>query len=49
MWLVVDSKCWVKGLEGVIAVDSLILPNPLGAHFQANVYAVAEMVCESLF
>jgi hypothetical protein len=38
-----------EGLEGVIAVDSLSLPNPLGVHFQADVYAVAEVECESLF
>jgi choline dehydrogenase-like flavoprotein len=49
MWPVVDSRCRVKGLEGVIAVDSLILHNPLGVHFQAGVYAVAEMICETLF
>ena len=36
-------------VEGVIAVDSLILPNQLGVHFQAGVNAVAEMICESLF
>jgi choline dehydrogenase-like flavoprotein len=46
---VADSECRVKGLEGVIVVVTFILPNPLGAHGQVAVYAVAEMICESLF
>jgi choline dehydrogenase-like flavoprotein len=44
MGSVVDSECRVKGLEGVRVVDASIFPNPLGAHYQAAVYAVAEMV-----
>jgi choline dehydrogenase-like flavoprotein len=43
MGSVVDSECRVKLLEGVRVVDASIFPNPLGAHYQAAVYAVAEM------
>jgi choline dehydrogenase-like flavoprotein len=48
MGTVVDSECRVKGLEGVRVVDASIFPNPLGAHYQAAVYAIAEMVCGDL-
>jgi choline dehydrogenase-like flavoprotein len=45
MGTVVDAHCRVKGLDGVRVVDASIFPNPLGAHYQAAVYAIAEMVC----
>jgi len=44
MGSVVDSGCRVIGMEGVRVVDASIFPNPLGAHYQAAVYAIAEMV-----
>lgn len=48
MGSVVDAECCVKGLEGVRVIDASMFPNPLGAHYQAAVYAIAEMVCSSL-
>jgi choline dehydrogenase-like flavoprotein len=49
MGSVLDSKCHIKGLQGVRVIDASIFPNPLGAHYQAAVYAVAEMAsCDTL-
>jgi choline dehydrogenase-like flavoprotein len=42
---VVDSKCRVKGVDCLRVVDASIFPHPLGAHYQATGYAVAEQAC----
>ena len=45
MAAVVDTEYRVKGMEGLRAVDGIVFPMPLGAHYQAAVSAVAEQVC----
>jgi choline dehydrogenase-like flavoprotein len=45
MGTVVDSGCRVKGVAGLRVIDSSVIPFPLGAHYQATVYAMAEQVC----
>lgn len=49
MGSVVDSECRVKGVHCLRGIDASIFPNPLGAHYQAAVYAVAEQVCSHFF
>jgi choline dehydrogenase-like flavoprotein len=44
MGSVVDSECRVIGFEGLRVVDASVFPFPMGAHYQAIVYAVAEQV-----
>jgi choline dehydrogenase-like flavoprotein len=44
MGSVVDTECRVKGLQGLRVVDASVFPMPVGAHYQAIVYAVAEQV-----
>jgi choline dehydrogenase-like flavoprotein len=48
MGTVVDTECKVKGVEGLRVIDSSVIPFPLGAHYQATVYAMAEQVCQHL-
>jgi len=45
---VVDTECRVKGIEGLRVVDASIFPMPIGCHYQAIVYAVAEQVSMSV-
>jgi choline dehydrogenase-like flavoprotein len=42
---VVDTECRVKVIEGLNVIDARVFPMPIGAHYQAAVYAVAEQVC----
>ena len=44
MGSVVDAECKVKGIQGLRVVDSSVIPFPLGAHYQALTYALAEQV-----
>ncbi|KAI8669490.1 GMC-OxRdtase-N domain-containing protein [Fusarium keratoplasticum] len=46
MGTVVDAECRVKGVEGLRVVDASVFPMPLGAHYQAATYALAEQVAE---
>lgn len=45
MGSVVDSRCRIKGIGKLRVVDASIFPIPLGAHYQATTYALAEEVC----
>jgi choline dehydrogenase-like flavoprotein len=49
MGTVVDTVCRVKGVKGVRVVDASVFPAPLGAHYQAAVYALGEQVCCFVF
>ena len=49
MGTVVDSECRVLGVRGLRVIDASIFPFPIGAHYQAAVYAVAEQVRTSCF
>jgi len=49
MGKVVDGDCRVKGMGGLRVVDASIIPLPLGAHYQATVYALAEKATEVMF
>lgn len=44
MGSVVNSECEVMGIEKLRVVDASVIPIPLGAHYQAAVYALAEQV-----
>lgn len=44
MGSVVDAKCRVKGIGKLRVVDASVFPIPLGAHYQATTYALAEQV-----
>jgi choline dehydrogenase-like flavoprotein len=46
---VVDNECRVKGVDCLRVVDASIFPHPLGAHYQATGYAVAEQACSHFF
>ncbi|KUJ17157.1 alcohol oxidase [Mollisia scopiformis] len=46
MGSVVDTECRVKGLEGLRVMDASVFPAPLGAHYQAAVYALAEQMAQ---
>jgi choline dehydrogenase-like flavoprotein len=41
MGAIVDTERRVKGIEGLRVIDASIFPMPIGAHYQAAVYAVA--------
>ena len=46
MGTVVDAECRTRGVEGLRVVDASVFPLPLGAHYQAATYALAEQVAE---
>ena len=48
MGKVVDGKCKVVGIDRLRVVDASVIPSPLGAHYQATVYALAEKVADSI-
>lgn len=45
---VVDAECRVKGVEGLRVVDASVFPMPLGAHYQAATYALAEQIADMM-
>ena len=46
MGKVVDGRCRVKGLNSLRVVDASIMPLPLGAHYQATIYALSEKAAD---
>lgn len=48
MGKVVDGSCRVVGMDGLRVVDASIIPLPLGAHYQATVYTLAEKVADGI-
>ncbi|KAF2835157.1 GMC oxidoreductase [Patellaria atrata CBS 101060] len=46
MGSVVDNNCNVIGAEGLRVIDGSIIPFPLGCHYQAPLYAIAEMMSD---
>lgn len=44
MGTVVDTECRVLGFQGLRVVDASIFPFPIGSHYQAAVYGIAEQV-----
>ena len=48
MGKVVDTELKVFGIDGLRIVDASILPCPIGAHYQVDVYAVAEHAADTI-
>ncbi|RSL89643.1 hypothetical protein CDV31_015837 [Fusarium ambrosium] len=48
MGIVVDAECRVKGVEGLRVIDASVFPMPLGAHYQAATYALAEQMADMI-
>ncbi|KAH6722993.1 glucose dehydrogenase [Leptodontidium sp. MPI-SDFR-AT-0119] len=46
MGTVVDTECRVLGLQGLRVVDASIFPFPIGSHYQAAVYGIAEQMSD---
>ena len=48
MGSVVDGACRVVRLNRLRVVDATVIPLPLGAHYQATVYALAEKAADGM-
>ena len=48
MGKVVDSNLQVYGIQRLRIVDASVFPFPLGCHYQACVYALAEQAADIL-